>query len=152
MILLDEPFDDDTSCPECHVIMRILSGRRSGFPEDSRRWKFILECCQTALTPQHDVFISGRILGPALNWLVGISGLSRFLLWLIFDSKIQLPDKLSRWWLLGLAIDRKLHRIREQIETKGTGNANGASVSRAVASQEDGSYSHGQRDSAIVGN
>ena len=93
-----------------------------------------------------------RILGPALNWLVGISGLSRFLLWLIFDSKIQLPDKLSRWWLLGLAIDRKLHRIREQIETKGTGNANGASVSRAVASQEDGSYSHGQRDSAIVGN
>ena len=53
---------------------------------------------------------------------------------------------------MGLAIGRKLHRIREQIETKGTGNANGASVSRAVASQEDGSYSHGQRDSAIVGN
>jgi len=50
-----------------------------------------------------------------LNWIVGTSGLSRLLLWLLFDSGIRLPDKLAAW-LFGLAIGRKPHRVVDPIE------------------------------------
>jgi hypothetical protein len=87
-------------------------------------WMFILEYSQTAMSQKPDKFTGGRIFGPALNWLVGISGLSRLLLWLIFHSKIRLPDKVPTRWLLGLANRAQAPSGHtHQIERKGTANA-----------------------------
>jgi hypothetical protein len=45
------------------------------------------------------VFIGGRVFGPILHWFVRMSGLSRFLLWLVFDYKGRLPAFVVPWTL-----------------------------------------------------
>jgi hypothetical protein len=65
------------------------------------------------MTNKQDVFIGGKTFGPLLNWFMRMSGLSRLLLWLVFDYKGRLPGFVVRLgpWLFGLAIGRKPHRV-----------------------------------------
>jgi hypothetical protein len=60
-----------------------------------------------------DSLIGGPRFGPMLFWFMGNSGLSRFLLWLVWDSHIRLPGNLGAW-LFGFAIGRWPHRVKEE--------------------------------------